>query len=333
MLPCIITKNKNLENAQKMIHVLLLETIEKESLELLKNDKDIILHPAWEGFPPADILQRIAAVITRGIGRVDQSLLDACPNLMVAARCGVGLDNVDVAEATRRGIKVVNAPGSNASTVAEHTIALMLTIQRNLYEALSEVKKGNWASRNTFKCDELSEKTLGIVGLGNIGLKVAHIAAALGMKVVYWSPSKKEVPFQFLEKETLFRSADIISLHLPLNEETKDTIHEGILNILKPGAVLINTARAALVNRDALLRALEAGKLAGYGADVPFSPPPAPGDALISHPKTFITAHVSSLTATTYKNMCLRTVKNVLAIFNGQKPDPHCIFNAKALGI
>jgi phosphoglycerate dehydrogenase-like enzyme len=316
-----------------MMHVLLLETIEDESFELLKNEKDIQLHLAWEGMPAADILEGIDAVITRGIGQVNKDLYDACPNMKVAARCGVGLDNVDVAEASKRGIKVINAPGSNASTVAEHTISLMLTIQRNLFEALSAVKNGQWASRSTFKSDELHGKTLGILGLGNIGLKVANIAAAFGMKVIYWSPSNKEVPYLLVDKETLFRSADIISLHLPLNEETKDIIDEEVFNKMNQGAILINTARGALVNRDALLSALDTGKLAGYGADVPFSPPPTADDALISHPKSFITAHVSSLTATTYKNMCLSTVKNVLAVLHGQTPDPQCIFNASSLGL
>ena len=315
------------------MHVLLLETIENESFELLKNEKDIQLHLAWEGMPAADILEKIDAVITRGIGQVNRALYDACPNMKVAARCGVGLDNVDVAEASKRGIKVINAPGSNASTVAEHTISLMLTIQRNLFEALSAVKNGQWASRSSFKSDELNGKTLGILGLGNIGLKVANIAAAFGMKVIYWSPSKKEVPYLLVDKETLFRSANIISLHLPLNEETKDIVDEEVFNKMNQGAILINTARGALVNRDALLSALDTGKLAGYGADVPFSPPPTADDALISHPKSFITAHVSSLTATTYKNMCLSTVKNVLAVLHGQTPNPQCIFNATSLGL
>ena len=315
------------------MHVLLLETIENESFELLKNEKDIQLHLAWEGMPAADILEGIDAVITRGIGQVNRALYDACPNMKVAARCGVGLDNVDVAEASKRGIKVINAPGSNASTVAEHTISLMLTIQRNLFEALSAVKNGQWASRSSFKSDELNGKTLGILGLGNIGLKVANIAASFGMKVIYWSPSNKEVPYLLVDKETLFRSADIISLHLPLNEETKDIVDEEVFNKMKQGAILINTARGALVNRDPLLSALDTGKLAGYGADVPFSPPPTADDALISHPKSFITAHVSSLTATTYKNMCLSTVKKVLAVLNGQTPDPQCIFNAASLGL
>lgn len=316
-----------------MLHILLLETIEEESFEMLSQDLNIQLYRAWEGMPSAADMKKMDAVITRGIGQVNQALYDACPNLKIAARCGVGLDNVDVKEATKRGIKVINAPGSNASTVAEHTISLILTIQRNLFEALSEVKKGHWASRSSFKSDELSGKTMGILGLGNIGLKVANIASAFGMNVIYWSPSEKKVPYNLVDKETLFQTADIISLHLPLNEETKGIINKEVFNLLRTGAILINTARGPLVEREALLQALDAGKLTGYGADVPFSPPPTADDALISHPKSFITAHVSSLTATTYKNMCLSTVKNVLAVLHGQTPDPQCIFNATSLGL
>jgi phosphoglycerate dehydrogenase-like enzyme len=315
-----------------MLHILLLETIEEESFEWLSNDENIQLYKAWEGMPASGDLEKMDAVITRGIGQVNIALYDACPNLKVAARCGVGLDNVDVKEATKRGIKVINAPGSNASTVAEHTISLILTIQRNLFEALSEVKKGNWASRSTFKSDELSGKTLGILGLGNIGLKVANIASAFGMKVIYWSPSEKNVPYNLVDKASLFQTADIISLHLPLNEETNGMINKEVFNLMRTGAILINTARGPLVEREALLNALDTGKLAGYAADVPFSPPPTADDALIFHPKAFITAHVSSLTATTYKNMCLSTVKNVLAVLRGNTPSQGCIFNASALG-
>jgi len=316
-----------------MQHILLLETIEEESFEWLSNDEKIQLYKAWEGMPAVCDLEKMDAVITRGIGQVNKALYEACPKLQVAARCGVGLDNVDVKEATKRGIKVINAPGSNASTVAEHTISLMLTIQRNLFEALSEVKKGNWASRSTFKSDELSGKTLGILGLGNIGLKVANIASAFGMNVIYWSPTEKNVSYNLVDKKTLFQTADIISLHLPLNEETNGMINKEVFNLMRTGAILINTARGPLVEREALLNALDNGKLTGYAADVPFSPQPTAEDALISHPKTFITAHVSSLTATTYKNMCMSTVRNVLAVLRGNTPSQGCIFNASALGL
>lgn len=316
-----------------MLHILLLETIEETALDLLANDQNIQLYQARDKMPLEEDLAKIDAVITRGLGQVNLALFDACPKLKVAARCGVGLDNVDVQEATKRGIKVINAPGSNASTVAEHTISFMLTIQRNLFEALLEVKKGNWASRSTFKSDELSGKTLGILGLGNIGLKVAHIASAFGMKVIYWSPSEKKVPYDLVDKKTLFQTADIISLHLPLNEETNGMINNEVFNLMRTGAILINTARGPLVEREALLSALDTGKLGAYAADVPFSPPPRADDALISHPRAFITAHVSSLTATTYKNMCLSTVENVLAVLKGNTPSPDCIFNEVSLGL
>ena len=314
-----------------MKNVLLLETIADEANQLLTEAEDIKVYTAFAGLPPAEVLGNIDAVITRGLGQVNHQLLDACPNLQVAARCGVGLDNVNVSEASKRKIKVVNAPGSNASTVAEHAIALMLMLQRNLYQALNDVKSGNWAARSAFQSDEVGEKTLGILGLGNIGLKVAKIAEALGMRVIYWAKSPKEVSYQHVSKEELLATADIISIHLPLNAETENLINTEALASVKPSCIIINTARGQIVNKAALVDALNTGRLAGYGADVPTSPPPAADDPLIAHPKALITAHVSSLSATTYKNMCVSTVNNVLAILREQAPQPGCIFNLKDL--
>lgn len=314
-----------------MKNLLLLETVAEEAHQLLTEAKDITVHTAFSGLPPSEVLSKIDAVITRGLGQVNTSLMDACPNLQVAARCGVGLDNVDVAEATRRKIKVVNAPGSNASTVAEHTIALMLMLERNLFQALNDVKSGNWAARSSFKSDELGEKTLGVLGLGNIGQKVAKIAEALGMRVIYWSKSPKDVPYQHVSKEELLASADVISIHVPLTADTTNLIDAEALAQVKPSCIIVNTARGQIVDKAALINALNTGRLAGYGADVPTSPPPAADDPLIAHPKTLITAHVSSLTATTYKNMCVSTVNNVLAILRGEAPTPGCIFNSKDL--
>ena len=314
-----------------MKNVLLLETIADEANQLLTEAEDIKVYTAFAGLPPGEVLGNIDAVITRGLGQVNHQLLDACPNLQVAARCGVGLDNVNVSEASKRKIKVVNAPGSNASTVAEHAIALMLMLQRNLYQALNDVKSGNWAARSAFQSDEVGEKTLGVLGLGNIGLKVAKIAEALGMRVIYWAKSPKEVSYQHVPKEELLATADIISIHLPLNAETENLINTEALALVKPSCIIINTARGQIVNKAALVDALNTGRLAGYGADVPTSPPPASDDPLIAHPKALITAHVSSLSATTYRNMCVSTVNNVLAILREQAPQPGCIFNLKDL--
>lgn len=315
------------------MNILLLETIEESAFQILENQSDITIFRQYETPTSSEDLQKIDAVITRGLGQVNLALMDACPNLKIAARCGVGLDNVDVKEATKRGIKVVNAPGSNANTVAEHTIALILMLQRNLYQALNDVKSGNWAARSTFKSDEVGEKTIGILGLGNIGLKVAKIADALGMKVVYWSQSKKDVPYEYVSKEELLTNSDIISIHIPLTAETEKMFDSNTFSKLKPNAILVNTARGQLIDKQALVDALNVGKLGGYGADVPTLPAPTADDPLISHPKALITAHVSSLTSTTYRNMCVSTVNNVLPILRNQPPQHNCIFNLKDLNL
>lgn len=325
-----IEKENSLSRNEKF-HIVLLETLDEKANQILVDSPNIIIHKAYESALSADILQKIDAVITRGIGKINIEFLDTCPNLKVAARCGVGLDNVDINEATKRKIKVVNAPGSNANTVAEHTIAMILMLQRNLYQAINDVKSGNWASRNTFKSDEVGGKTIGILGLGNIGLKVAKIAEALGMNIIYWSKSIKKVDYQCVSQIELFQNADIISVHLPLNVETENLFDKKIFEIMKPNAILINNARGNIVNKGDLIEALETGKLAGYGADVPTSPIPTANDKLISHPNALITAHISSLTATTYRNMCVNTVNNVISILQNQPPQEGCIFNWKAL--
>jgi D-3-phosphoglycerate dehydrogenase / 2-oxoglutarate reductase len=317
------------------MNVLLLETIADQAFDILKAAEDIII---FEGYTPetADkILQNtsIDAIITRGIGKITADRIDNCKNLKVIARCGVGLDNVDVIAATAQNIKVINAPGANASTVAEHTIALILMLQRNLYQAINDVKQGNWAARATFKSDELTGKTIGILGLGNIGQKVAKIAEALGMQVVYWSKSPKVTKYQFLPLEELFTKSDVLSLHLPFNPETENLFNKESLKKLKLTAIIVNTARGQLVDKNAILNALNNNELAGYGSDVPTSPPPTASDELSQHPKTLITAHISSLTVTTYNNMCVYTVNNVLAILRNQKPQENAVFNRKELNL
>ena len=310
-------------------NVLLLETIADEAFKLLEEAQNVHILTAYDDKPLDEILLEndIDAVITRGKGQVNTQLMAACPNLKVAARCGVGLDNVDVKEATARQIMVVNAPGSNAATIAEHTISLMLMLQRNLYQSINEVKTNNWNGRNQFQGDELGGKTLGILGLGNIGKKVAKIAEALGMNVVYWGKNEQDTPYKYLPFEDVLTQSDIISLHLPLVPETKLLIDAKALSLMKPSAILINTARGIIIDEVALFSALQNKTLAGFGADVLTVEPPDPHNPLLSHPKALITAHVGSLTATTYTKMCVSTVKNVLAILKGEAPELESVFN------
>ena len=310
-----------------------METVADEAMSLLENAQDINI---LTGFDETSLEKhisgtRIDAIITRGKGQVRAALMNRLPDLKVISRCGVGLDNIDISEATKRAIKVVNAPNSNANTIAEHTISLLLLLQRNLYSALTMVKEGRWQERGTYVGDEVHGKTLGILGLGNIGKKVAKIADALGMKVIYWSAQKEDVPYSFESFETVLRKSDCISLHLPLTPETENLIDSEALKKMKPTALLINTARGAIIDQKAIFEALKNNKIGGFAADVLATEPPDEKDTLVSHPNTLITAHVGSLTATTYTKMCTMTVENTLAILRGKQPMENCIFNRNEL--
>ncbi len=312
-------------------NVLLLETITDEAFAVLRDSVNV-----FTGYDDASLkevldAQEIHAVIARGKGQVNKALMEACPALQVAARCGVGLDNVDVKEATARNIMVINAPGSNAATIAEHTLTLMLMLIRNMYVSVSQVKSGNWNWRNNYSGDELNGKTLGIMGMGNIGKRVARLGEAFGMNVLYWSRSAQDVPYTFTSMEEVLKQSDIVSLHLPFTPETGAIIQEKQLAMMKPGSFLINTARGALIDHEALVKALNENRIAGFGADVLPEEPPAEDSTIVNHPRSIITPHSGSLTASTYQQMCMSTVKNVIAVLTGQKPEPQSIFNAAGL--
>ena len=312
-------------------NVLLLETIAVEALSILEANAQV-----FTGYDPEQLStvlanEEIHAVITRGKGQISQALLDACPKLEVAARCGVGLDNVDVAAATARKVKVINAPGSNAATIAEHTLSLMLMLMRNMYTSVAEVKQDNWNWRNTYSGDELNGKTIGILGMGNIGKRVARLAAAFGMNVIYWSRSVQDVPYTYLSMEEVLQRSDVLSLHLPYTKETGVLISSAQLELMKPGAQLINTARGQLIDHEALLAALNSGQLSGFAADVLPEEPPVKGFSIVQHPNVLITPHSGSLTASTFRQMCVLTVQNVVAALNGGNPDPASIFNRTAI--
>jgi D-3-phosphoglycerate dehydrogenase len=314
-------------------NVLLLETIADEAFQLLQENANVF--PVYENISQEEIFkaEQIQAIITRGKGQVNFALMEAAPHLTVVARCGVGLDNIDVKEATKRNIKVINAPGSNSGTIAEHTISLMLMLIRNMYISVAKVKQGDWNWRNQYVGDELNGKTLGIIGMGNIGKRVARLGEAFGMNIIYWDKFQVAQQYRSLSMDEVLREADLISLHVPLFEDTYHLIGERELSLIKSQAFLINTARGGLIDQKALINALNQQKIAGFGADVLAEEPPEANDPLLNHPRTNITAHVGSLTAATYKYMCLSTVKNVLAILSGQDPEPESIFNRKALNL
>ena len=316
-----------------MKNILLLESVVEEAFQELKKHSQ--LFTAYQGESLSEITEKndIHAIITRGKGQVNKALMESCKELEVVARCGVGLDNVDVKEATTRQVKVINAPGVNAATIAEHTLSLMLILIRNLYPSVTQVKAGNWQWRNQYTGDELSGKTLGILGLGNIGKRVAKLAEAFGMQVIYWDKFVNHPDYPNLSLEEVLQRSDIVTIHVPLFEDTVGLLGKNELSLMQPHAFLINTARGAIIDQSALTEALQTGKIAGFGADVLADEPPDPNDPITSLPNTMISPHVGSLTATTYRNMCVLTVNNVLAVLEGKAVDPSCIFNRKELGL
>lgn len=312
-------------------YVLLLETIDDEADQLLRNSAIVI-----EAFDGSDIVKLaqssdISAIITRGKGIVNKHLMDVCPHLEVVARCGVGLDNIDVAEASRRKVKVINAPGSNSGTIAEHTLTLMLMSIRNAWKSVERVKAGDWAWRSRYQGDELRGKTLGILGMGNIGKRVAGLASAFGMHVIFWDKFPVESEFKSFEMNEVLQRSDIVTIHVPLLSETANLIGRKELSLMQPHAILINAARGAIVDEDALTEALNMDYIAGFAADVLATEPPPGDNPLVNHPKTLITPHSGSLTKTTYREMCVSTIENVVSILNGGKADPASVFNRESI--
>lgn len=314
-------------------NVLLLETIDEAAMRLLQQHLQIQVLEGYENGSENKLVSQyeIHAIITRGKGLVQKELMDACPHLKAIARCGVGLDNIDIDTASSKKIPVLNAPGSNSATIAEHTLSLMMMLVRDMYQSVTKVKQDNWRWRSQYSGDELGGKTLGIMGMGNIGQRVARFGETIGMQVIYWDKFQADVPYPKKEMEELFAQADVISIHLPLTPETEGLVGEEALQMMKPHTYLINTARGQIIDQVALRKALQNGKLAGFAADVLAKEPPAAHEPLLSMPNVLITPHSGSLTATTYRNMCVLSVKNVIAVLEGKEPEAGCIFNEKAL--
>jgi len=239
----------------------------------------------------------------------------------VIARAGAGLDNLDTAAATRRNIPVIHAPGMNGRTVAEHTLALMLDLVRRITPWANACADGRWEERMRYQGGELAGLTLVILGYGNIGKRVARLASAFEMNVV--------VAERGMPREELLSIADVLTLHLPLTAETRGILNAERLALMKPTACIINTARGALIDQAALRAALLADRLGGFAADVLDIEPPAADDPLLQNSRVLLTPHVASLTSATYREMCLFTAENVVAVLEGRIPSSGSVFRSR----
>lgn len=261
--------------------IVIADPLSEAGLEPLRRDPEVeIVDVSREEDPEALVLalRDADALIVRSRTKVTRDLLDLAPRLKVVGRAGVGVDNIDVDAATERGVLVLNAPNGNTIAAAEHAFALLLALARRIPEAHASVKAGRW-ERQRFIGFELMGKTLGVVGLGRIGSEVAKRARAFGMEVLGYDPYLPEsraraLAIEPVSLEELFRRADIITLHTPLTEETRNLIRRETLALMKDGVILVNAARGGLIDEDALVEAVRSGKVAGVALDVFAEEPP-----------------------------------------------------------
>jgi len=306
--------------------ILLLENMHPDAEALLERCEPLLraTDPNGTQAPSSDV----RAILTRGRGFITKPLMDSFSNLRLIGRVGVGLDNLDTAEAARRNIPVIFAPGLNARTVAEHTLALMLDVVRRITPWVNASAEGRWEDRSRYQGAELAGLTLGIVGYGNIGKRVARLANAFEMNVVVAArPGKAlECEYSTLPLDDMLAIADVISLHLPLTNETKGIIGRDQIARMKPTACIVNTARGAHIDQAALCEALLANRLGGFAADVLDVEPPAADDPLLRSPRVFLTPHISALTSATYRQTCLFIAENVVAVLEGRSPLERSVF-------
>jgi D-3-phosphoglycerate dehydrogenase len=251
---------------------------------------------------PEELLKKIGeydCIIVRSATKVTKEVIEAGKKLKVIARGGVGLDNVDVPFAQGKGIKVMNTPAASSISVAELSMAHMLALSRFLHVSSMEMRQGKWPKKEFGEGAELYKKTLGILGLGNIGKEVARRGLGFGMKVLAYDPIYIPMDFfvEITSKEKVIAESDFISLHLPLNKKEGPVIGKKELDMMKKGVIIINCARGGVVDETALLDALNSGKVAGAGIDVFVNEPPTDAQkALINHPNVSVTPHIGAST-------------------------------------
>ena len=268
---------------------------------------------AYDESTPEEALERTKdaqAIFTSKV-YVSPEIMDNAPGLKYIGTLATGFDNIDVDAARARGIACTNIPAYSTEAVAQHTIALILEASNHIGMYSRMVRDGQWAEAKDFCLVEepltyLPGKSLGIVGYGNIGKAVARIAEALGLEILVYSRDGDAA-----------LAADIVTLHMPANEETRRFINADTLDKMKDGAVLINTARGALIDEDALRDALDSGKISWYAADVLTQEPPEPGNALANHPRAIITPHNCWTPKEIRQRICERTAENFASFLEG----------------
>ena len=296
--------------------VLVSDNISPKGVDILKKaGLEVDVHT---GLSPEEFKKEIGeydALIIRSATKVTSDIIEAADNLKVIGRAGSGLDNVDRIAATKKGIVVMNTPGGNTITTAEHAVALMLSMARQIPQATSSMKAGKWEKKK-FRGVELYGKILGIMGLGNIGAHVARVAHGMGMNVITYDPylseeKAKRLGVRVVPLDKLIASSDFITIHTPLTKETKGCINKESISRMKDGVRIINAARGGLVDEEALYEALKSGKVAAAAFDV-FEKEPPEGSPLLELDNMVTTPHLGASTDEAQENVATAVSEQIV---------------------
>lgn len=310
--------------------VLITHTLPDDWLALLEGRCRILMGPVdatamrsnlYEHLPEADGL---FTLLTIPIGEKEITL---APNLRVISNMAVGVDNIDIAACTRRGIPVGNTPGVLTEGTADLTMALLLAAARRLPEASLDAREGRWStwSPTGWLGRDIKDATLGIIGMGKIGRAVARRAVGFGMRILYFDPDDFDEPLAKKSSfEEILHASDFISLHVPLTRETHHLINQAVLEKMRPGAILINVSRGPVVDTNALYQALVDKRIGGAALDVTDPEPLPPENPLYSLPNCLIVPHIGSATHNTRRRMAELACENLVAGLEG-RPLPHCV--------
>ena len=306
--------------------VVLAGPIHPDGRALLEQDARVVLCEDETEAGLARVAAGADGILFRIRPRCTDGLMAACPRLKVIGRHGVGLDTVDIPAATRRGIAVVHAPGSNSQAVAEHALMLMLACAKRALIIDKQTRAGDWGPKRLGNV-ELGGRTLGIVGIGNVGRRVARFAGALGMRVLAYDPY---VPGDEIRRrgadpvtslEALLPRVDVLTCHTPLTDETRAMINAKTLALLKPGAIFVNTSRGPVQDERAVFEALAKGQLAAAGLDV-FEQEPTPLDnPILNLPNVVVSSHVAGVTLEANRQMAMQVGGEMLRVLAGRMPD------------
>ncbi len=317
------------ESALTTLHrVLVADPIDTEGVALLREHAEVDVRLKLSEAELIALIPGYDALVVRSETQVTARVIEAAERLRVVGRAGVGIDNIDVEAATRRGVVVVNAPTSNTIAAAEHSIAMMLALARHIPQADATLRGGGW-DRSKFMGTEVRGKTLGIVGLGRIGQEVARRGDGLAMRVVAYDPFvaadvAERLGVELVSLDDLLRQSDFVTLHTVLNAHTRGLIGAESIKLMKPTARLINVARGSLVNEAALIAALDAGRLAGAALDVFEKEPLAADHPLRRHPKVIVTPHLGASTLEAQQGVARDVAEQIVAVLAG-RPAEHAV--------